>query len=66
MELPARIEYIDLPEALRGRYQYFTQAETGKLRATGCPVDFSSLEDSVRDYVREHLQQPRPYLSALG
>ncbi|MDZ4781158.1 MAG: ADP-glyceromanno-heptose 6-epimerase [Planctomycetia bacterium] len=66
MELPARIEYIDLPEALRGRYQYFTQAEMGKLRATGCPVDFPSLEDSVRDYVREHLQRPRPYLNALG
>lgn len=65
MELPPRIEYIDLPETLHGRYQYFTQARMEKLRAMGCPVDFSSLEDSVRDYVRNYLAQPRPYLSSL-
>jgi len=65
MGLPPRIEYIDLPETLHGRYQYFTQARMEKLRATGCPIDFPALEDSVRDYVRNHLAQPRPYLSSL-
>jgi ADP-L-glycero-D-manno-heptose 6-epimerase len=65
-EIPAYIEYIDLPAALRGRYQYFTQADMGKLRATGCPVDFPTLEDSVRDYVLNYLLRPRPYLGSLG
>lgn len=66
MESPPRVEYIDLPEALRGRYQYFTQARMDKLRATGCPVEFSSLEESARDYVREHLMRPSAYLNSLG
>lgn len=66
MGLPPRIEYIDLPETLRGRYQYFTQADMYKLRATSCPINFASLEDSVRDYVQGYLMQPRPYLSSIG
>ncbi|MBJ7328685.1 MAG: ADP-glyceromanno-heptose 6-epimerase [Solirubrobacteraceae bacterium] len=50
-----RIEYIDMPEALRGRYQYFTQADTTKLQAAGLAPAFHTLEDGVRDYVQEHL-----------
>jgi hypothetical protein len=33
-----------------------------KLKAAGCPVAFLSLEDSVRDYVVNHLQKADPYL----
>jgi ADP-L-glycero-D-manno-heptose 6-epimerase len=56
------IQYIEMPESLRDQYQYFTQAEMNKLKAAGCPVVFSSLEDSVRDYVVNNLQQTDPYL----
>lgn len=44
------IEYIDMPEALRGCYQYFTQADMGKLRKAGYTQAFTSLEDAVKDY----------------
>lgn len=49
---PAAIEFIDMPEALKGRYQYFTQADTSKLRAAGLAPNFHSLEDGIRDYVQ--------------
>ncbi len=49
------IEYVDMPEQLKGKYQYFTQAEMAKLRAAGCDVAITPLEDAVRDYVQNHL-----------
>lgn len=49
---PARIEYFDMPEHLRSRYQYFTQAEMGRLRAAGYCRSFTSLEAAVKDYAR--------------
>ncbi len=62
MGVTPNIEYVEMPEGLRNQYQYFTQAEMDKLRATGCPVEFSTLEDSVRDYVCNYLQKPDPHL----
>jgi ADP-L-glycero-D-manno-heptose 6-epimerase len=62
MKKKTNIEYIAMPEALRNQYQYFTQAEMKKLRSAGCPVKFSSLEDSVRDYVVNYLQKTDPHL----
>ncbi len=50
-----RIEFIDMPEALRGKYQYFTQADVAKLRKAGYTRPFTTLEESVRDYVHRHL-----------
>ncbi|MCS7013571.1 MAG: ADP-glyceromanno-heptose 6-epimerase [Chloroherpetonaceae bacterium] len=64
MERPVSIEYIPMPEALQGKYQYFTEARMQKLYAAGCPVRFKSLEESVTDYVRQHLMKPIPYLRA--
>jgi ADP-L-glycero-D-manno-heptose 6-epimerase len=64
LERPPQIEYIPMPDALRDRYQYFTQASMARLRKTGCPLHFHSLEDAVRDYVVNHLQAPSPYLSS--
>ena len=52
-----RIEYIDMPEALLGKYQYFTEADTSKLRSAGLAPDFHDLEAGVRDYVQSHLIQ---------
>ena len=57
-----QIEYVDMPEAMRGRYQYFTEASLTKLRRAGYPGAFASLEDGVARYVRDHLMKPDPYL----
>ncbi|MBL7196501.1 MAG: ADP-glyceromanno-heptose 6-epimerase [Candidatus Omnitrophica bacterium] len=46
------IEYIDMPEYLREKYQYFTQAKMDKLKQAGCDFKFQSLEDSVKDYTK--------------
>jgi len=62
MGIKINIEYIEMPEGLRNQYQYFTEAKMDKLKALGCPVAFSSLEDSVRDYVVNHLQKTDPHL----
>jgi ADP-L-glycero-D-manno-heptose 6-epimerase len=62
LSLPKAIDYIEMPEALRGQYQYFTEARMDKLRAAGCPVTFSPLEDAVGDYVKSHLLNADPYL----
>jgi ADP-L-glycero-D-manno-heptose 6-epimerase len=55
------ITYIDMPQDLQGKYQYFTEANMAKLRAAGYTQPFHSLEDGVRDYVQNYLMQPDPY-----
>ncbi|WP_315738936.1 MULTISPECIES: ADP-glyceromanno-heptose 6-epimerase [unclassified Bradyrhizobium] len=50
-----RIEYIDMPEAIRGSYQYFTQSKVDRLLAAGYNGGFTSLEDAVAGYVRDYL-----------
>ncbi len=47
---PSSIEYIEMPEVLKSRYQYFTQADMTKLRNAGYTKPFTSLEDAVGDY----------------
>ena len=61
LDKPVDIQYIDMPESLRDRYQYYTCAEIGKLRATGYTAEIGSLEDSVRDMIRNYLV-PGKYL----
>lgn len=51
------IQYVPMPEDLRSRYQYFTEANIQKLQAAGFTQRFHGLEDGVRRYVHEHLQQ---------
>jgi ADP-L-glycero-D-manno-heptose 6-epimerase len=55
------IDYVDMPEPLRARYQYFTEARLERLRAAGCPLQPTPLEEGVRRYVRDHLDGPDPY-----
>lgn len=55
------ITYIDMPQDLQGKYQYFTQAEMTKLRKAGYKKPFTSLEDGVKDYVQNYLMQDDPY-----
>jgi len=52
MGVTPQIDFIEMPEVLRGKYQYFTQAEMAKLRAAGYTAPFTSLEDAVLDYVK--------------
>lgn len=54
------LEFFPMPEKLKGQYQYFTQADISKLRAAGYKTPFLSLEDSVKDYVLNHLSQENP------
>lgn len=48
---PERIRFVDTPEAIRERYQYFTEARMDRLRAAGWTRPFTSLEDGVARYV---------------
>lgn len=55
------IEFIDTPEAIRGKYQYFTQADMAKLRRAGYDRQFTSLEAGVSRYVLDYLAAEDPY-----
>jgi ADP-L-glycero-D-manno-heptose 6-epimerase len=59
--LPPRIDYVDMPEAIREKYQYFTRASLGQLRQAGYGAAFATLEESVRDYVVNYLRADDPY-----
>ncbi len=50
-----KIEFIEMPETIRDKYQYFTQANLARLRAAGYTAPATSLEDAVSDYVRNYL-----------
>ncbi|MGN0351044.1 MAG: ADP-glyceromanno-heptose 6-epimerase [Roseburia sp.] len=52
-----KIEYIDMPEHLKKKYQYYTKAEMGQLRELGYTKDFNDLETGARDYVQKHLDK---------
>ena len=55
------IQFIDMPEDIRDKYQYFTEAKMQKLWAAGYKEDFYSLEDGVYDYVKHYLEAKRYY-----
>jgi ADP-L-glycero-D-manno-heptose 6-epimerase len=55
------IEYIDMPESIRGSYQYFTQAEMENLRRAGFNAAFGTLEEGVTRYVKSYLDRPEQY-----
>ena len=65
MDLETNIEYFDMPEHLKGKYQYFTEADMSWMERKFCPVKFHSLEEGVDDYVRNYLTQDDPYLCSL-
>ncbi|MDE2379201.1 ADP-glyceromanno-heptose 6-epimerase [Bradyrhizobium sp.] len=52
------IQYVDMPEQIRGSYQYFTQSEVDRLCRAGYNGGFTTLEDAVTAYVRGYLDQP--------
>src|ERR1700761_5601565 len=54
MGVQPKIEFIEMPKELQGKYQYFTEASVKKLRGAGYSREFTSLEDGVGEYVREY------------
>ncbi len=55
------IGFKDMPEELRGKYQYYTKANLAKLRAAGYTAPMTSLEDGVKEYVTGFLDKPDQY-----
>jgi ADP-L-glycero-D-manno-heptose 6-epimerase len=55
--LQPNIEFIDMPEDIRDKYQYFTEANMNKLRSAGYDKPFSTLEEGVQDYVSNYLMR---------
>ena len=52
------IEYIDMPEQIRGSYQYFTESKVDRLHRAGYNGGFTTLEDAVKAYVADYLDRP--------
>ena len=61
LDTEPRITYVPTPEDIRDRYQYFTQADMGRLRAAGYERPFTSLEDGMARYVRDYMNTADPY-----
>ncbi len=59
--LEPKIEYIDMPENIRGQYQYFTEAKVENLLRAGYNAGFTSLEDGVKSYVTQFLNTSDRY-----
>ena len=56
LDMQPNIVFIDMPEDIRDKYQYFTEANMNKLKAAGYTDEFYSLEQGVGDYVRNYLR----------
>ena len=57
LDIQPQIEYIDIPEDIRDKYQYFTEANMDKLKTADYTNEFYSLEKGVDDYVRNYLSK---------
>ena len=55
------IEYVDMPENIRGQYQYFTQGSVDNLRRAGYNAGFTPLDTAVEQYVTRYLDQADRY-----
>lgn len=56
-----KINYIEMPESLRPKYQYYTQADTTKLQKAGYNGGFTELEDGVEEYVKKFMDSENKY-----
>jgi len=56
-----RVEYVDTPESIRDKYQYFTEARMDRVRAAGFQGQSTPLEEGVRRYVQSFLATADPY-----
>ena len=55
MNLPKNIEYIDIPEDIKEKYQYFTEANMNKLRSIGYTKPFTKIEAAIEDYIKNYI-----------
>ena len=56
------VHYIDMPDTLSSRYQYFTEANMARLRGAAYTEPFMPLEAGIKEYVQDHLVRDNPYL----
>lgn len=61
MKLEPVIEYVDIPDDIRDKYQYFTEADMQKMRQNGYKKPFYALEDGVKSYVTHYLIKNKVY-----
>ena len=61
LDQPENIEFVDMPEDLKGKYQYFTEAPLDRLREAGFDAQMTPLEEGVRRYVQDFLLAEDPY-----
>lgn len=61
MKLVPNIQFVDIPEDIRDKYQYFTEADMRKMRGSGYKKPFYSLEDGVKSYVTRYLLKDLVY-----
>ncbi len=66
LNIPARIEFIEMPESIKNQYQYYTCADISKLRATNYETSTISLEEAVRDYAVNYLKSGRRLGEEIG
>lgn len=57
MDKEIDISYIPIPEDIRDKYQYFTEADMQKIRKAGYQETFTSLEEGIKDYVQQYLMK---------
>jgi len=58
----SQIRYVDMPPNIKDTYQYYTCADISKLRAAGCKIKMTTLEDAIKDYVNNYLQNNYAHL----
>ncbi|MEO8584029.1 MAG: ADP-glyceromanno-heptose 6-epimerase [Flavitalea sp.] len=61
LSIEPNIRFIDMPEDIREKYQYFTEANMSKLRDAGYHKEFYSLENGIKEYVQEYLVKTFPF-----
>lgn len=59
LQLPVQIEYFDIPDDLKAKYQYFTEADMAKWKAAGLALPATPLEAGIEDYIRQYLLHGR-------
>lgn len=62
MNVSKKVDFVEMPDALKGQYQYFTQAHMEKIRKAGYTKPFTSLEDGIGQYIQDYLLKSDSYL----
>ena len=63
LDMKENFEYFEMPEILKEKYQYYTKADTGKLKSVGYKKEITPINKAVEDYVANYLNTGNPFLS---